>query len=61
MKTLEVVKEELVSHVQSDWRNCTFKELLEASRKWMVTNDNVKGMSRKTKENDLRSTHAFDY
>ena len=60
MKKLEAVKAELVSHVQSDWRSWTFKELLEALRKWTETNDNVKGTSRKTKEKDSTSARAFN-
>ena len=60
MKKLEAVKTKLVSHVQSDWRSWTFKELLEALRKWTETNDNVKNTSKKIKERDPTSARAFN-
>jgi len=38
VKKLEFLRSELVSHVPSDWRSWSFKELLEALRKWTDTN-----------------------
>ena len=42
VKKLEVLKAELVTHVSGDWRDWSFKELLEALRKWTETNSVVK-------------------
>lgn len=38
VKKLEFLRSELVSHVPSDWRSWSFKELLEALHKWTDTN-----------------------
>lgn len=38
VKKLEFLQSELISHVPSDWRSWSFKELLEAIRKWTDTN-----------------------
>ena len=38
VKKLELLRSELVLHVPSDWRSWSFKELLEALRKWTDTN-----------------------
>jgi len=38
VKKLEFLRSEFVSHVPSDWRSWSFKELLEALRKWTHTN-----------------------
>ena len=60
MKKLEAVKTKPVLHVQSDWRSWTFKELLETLRKRTKTKDNVENASKKTKERDPTSAHAFN-
>ena len=38
VKKLEFLRSELVSHVPSDWRSWSFKELLESLHKWTDTN-----------------------
>ena len=43
VKKLEFLRSELVTHVGGDWRSWSFKELLEALRKWTATNAIVKG------------------
>lgn len=37
-KKLEVVKAELVSHVETNWRDWTLRDLLDALRKWTEIN-----------------------
>ena len=43
VKKLEFLRSELVTHLGGDWRSWSFKELLEALRKWTATNAIVKG------------------
>lgn len=38
VKKLEFLQSEFISHMPSDWRSWSFKELLEALRKWTDTN-----------------------
>ena len=38
LRKLEIIKAELVTHVKTDWRDWTFKDLLESLKKWTETN-----------------------
>ncbi|CAB4010863.1 Pol poly [Paramuricea clavata] len=38
LRKLEIIKAELVTRVKTDWRDWTFKDLLESLKKWTETN-----------------------
>ena len=42
VKKLEVIKAELVAHVETNWRDWTFRDLVNALRKWTEINIVVK-------------------
>jgi capsid protein len=42
VKKLEIIKAELVSHVETNWRDWSFRDLVDALRKWTEINIIVK-------------------
>jgi hypothetical protein len=46
VKKLEVIKAELVSHVETNWRDWSFRDLVDALRKWTEINVIVKAQKR---------------
>lgn len=42
VKKLDVVKSELVAHVETNWRDWTFRDLLDALQKWTEVNSIAK-------------------
>ena len=54
VKKLDVVKAELVSNVETNWRNWTFRDLLNALRKWTEINSVAKAQ-RRNKGRDTRA------
>ena len=61
VKKLELLRGELVTHVQGDWRSWSFAKLLEALRKWSDTNPIVETAAKRgsSKRPPLPSDRVF--
>ena len=54
MKKLDVVKAELVAHVETNWRDWTFRDLLDALQKWTEVNSIAK-VQKRSKDNSFHN------
>jgi hypothetical protein len=54
VKKLDVVKSELVAHVETNWRDWTFRDLLDALQKWTEVNSIAK-VQRRSKDNSFHN------
>ena len=54
VKKLDVVKVELVAHVETNWRDWTFRDLLDALQKWTEVNSIAK-VQKRSKDNSFHN------